>query len=171
MDETRISEGRLTAALRALAADDAVSGASTAVQERLLEEVRRLHDARRRSVRTLSVLTALLCIATAMSVWYVAATRDRTLASVGGRIPVGQEMVTAFYPLVYSNVPMSSPRLVRIEVDREVATALGLDQTESSQSGASRMIFADVLIGDDGLARAVRFVRPVTGTTRRDQLQ
>ena len=171
MDETTGGERRLTAALRALAADDSASGASAAVQVRLFGEVRRLHDARRRSLRKMLMLTAVLSVATAMPVWYVATTTDRTTANMSGRIPAAQEMVTAFYPLVYGSVPMSSARIVRIEVDREVATTLGLDQIESGRSHTANAVLADVLVGDDGLARAVRFVRPVAGTPPKEQQQ
>ena len=72
MDETPSSHPRLTASLQALAADDAASGASEAVLQRLLEEVRRLRHARRRSLFKMSVFAGALAVATALPILHLA---------------------------------------------------------------------------------------------------
>jgi hypothetical protein len=78
-------------------------------------------------------------------------------------------MVTVFFPLVYSTVPMSGARLVRLEVPRETVTALGLDADVSMLGTSSPFVMADVVVGDDGLARAVRFVRPIRRNLEKEQ--
>jgi hypothetical protein len=70
-------------------------------------------------------------------------------------------MMNAFYPLQYSTVPVTNGHIVRIEVPRSAPVAFGLDPVDfvSAKRGA---VLADVMVGEDGLARAVRFVRPAT---------
>jgi hypothetical protein len=165
---------RLTGPLRALAADDAAHGASAAVQIRLLEEVQRLRGVRRRSLLKMSVLASALSVATALPIWHLATSdlRGRSSSSAQGRPALlNGEMVTAFFPLSYSTVPMSRGRLVRLEVPRETVRAFGVDATESALGMASSTVLADVLVGDDGLARAVRFVRPVAGNRQEETQQ
>lgn len=174
LGDPRTDSPMLTASLRALAADDAADGASAAVQIRLLEEVRELRRARRRSLIKMSVLTSALCVATALPIWHLA-THDlrRRPSSASQQLPAppSGEMVTAFFPLPYSTVPMSGGRLVRLEVAREAVMAFGVDPTESTLGSASSTVLADVLVGDDGLARAVRFVRPLTGNRQQETRQ
>jgi hypothetical protein len=172
MDERPIGQRRLMASLRALAADEAANGASTAVQDRLLDEVRRLRRARRSTVVTMSVLTAALLVTTALPIWHLAAhypLKPSSSASQDVHVAPDGEMVTAFFPLSYSTVPMSGARLVRLEVPREALTAFGVAATESTGSPASTVVLADVIVGDDGLARAVRFVRPLTHTAHKER--
>jgi hypothetical protein len=50
--------------------------------------------------------------------------------------------------------------------------AFGLsDAAEKSGPKVSNTLLADVLVGDDGLARAVRFVRPLRNESRKESLQ
>jgi hypothetical protein len=168
MDRNPIGDPGLTASLRALAADEAANGASPAVRMRLLDEVRRLRRARRRSLTTMAVLTAGLCVATALPIWHLA-TRDIHAPSSAPERPARPsegEMATAFFPLEYSAVPISGGRLVRLEVPRAAVTAFGLKASEATGGSASGLVLADVIVGDDGLARAVRFVRPVRRDVR-----
>jgi hypothetical protein len=73
-----------------------------------------------------------------------------------------REMVTAFFSLRYSSVPMNGGRLLRLQLPREALTAFGLEQNPTRDGSSSQGILADVIVGDDGLARAVRFVRQTT---------
>jgi len=60
-------------------------------------------------------------------------------------------------PLTYSGVPISGGQVVRLEVPRTALAAFGL--TADAQTAPSTdTVLADVVVGDDGLARAVRFV-------------
>jgi hypothetical protein len=67
-----------------------------------------------------------------------------------------REMMTDFIPLVYDPSPIELGRLVRVRLPRAALVAFGLPVNELR---AEEPIQADVLLGDDGLARAVRFVR------------
>lgn len=76
-------------------------------------------------------------------------------AGPAGPLP---DEASEFLPLRYSTVPVTNGRVVRIEVPRSAPVAFGLDAAEFAtlRSGG---ILADVVVGEDGLARAVRFVR------------
>lgn len=172
MGDLRAGRPTFPASLRALAADDAADGASAAVQIRLLGEVRQLRRARRRSIMKMSLLATALCIAIAVPIGHLAThdIQSGSSSSASQHVPAlaNGEMVTAFFPLRYSTIPVSGGRLVRLEVPRHAVRAFGVETTESTLERASSTILADVFVGDDGLARAVRFVRPLT---RKRQLE
>jgi hypothetical protein len=70
-----------------------------------------------------------------------------------------QVVTSEFFPLAYSTVPASDGRLIRLEVPASALASFGLEA-----EGASRdAVLADVVVGADGLARAVRFVFPRGG--------
>jgi len=73
------------------------------------------------------------------------------------------EVTTEFFPLRYSTVPVRSGHVVRMEVPESAMASFGL-----APLGADPMatVVADIVIGDDGLARAVRFV---LGSPQEDQ--
>jgi len=68
-----------------------------------------------------------------------------------------REVVTHFYPLVEEGelVPLESGRVVRVEVPASTLIAFGLPITAE---GIDRPVQADLLLGQDGLARAIRFL-------------
>ena len=70
-----------------------------------------------------------------------------------------------FFPLEYSTVPVTSGRIVRIEVPRAASVAFGLDPVDLV-SARGDSVLADVVVGEDGLARAVRFVRHVAHASK-----
>ncbi len=71
--------------------------------------------------------------------------------------PVEAELVTDFFAIPYAEPlrPEESKRIVRVRAPRSAFAALGL---EINEARALEPIDADVLLGDDNLARAVRFV-------------
>jgi hypothetical protein len=69
------------------------------------------------------------------------------------------EAATAFLPLIYSNVPITNGQVVRMEVPRAALASFGLASIDIRDGASAGTVLADVLVGDDGLARAVRFVR------------
>jgi len=161
-DRDPAADPRLTRALRALAEDDGKAGASIGVEARLLAEVRAIGRARRRRtyVSTLA-LAAALVLAVAAPLWWSAARRpDVPPPATRGEEP-RREVATAFFPLVYSGVPFTDGQLVRMELPRTALASFGLASPDAHDPASSRTVLADVLIGEDGLARAVRFVRPV----------
>jgi len=64
--------------------------------------------------------------------------------------------MTDFLPVVYDLSPIEHGRLVRVQLPRSALAAFGLPFNEQL---AERPIDADVLLGDDGLVQAVRFVK------------
>jgi hypothetical protein len=62
-----------------------------------------------------------------------------------------------FFPLAYSHLPAASSRIVRLEVPAEALRAFGIEGGAAGRRPGA--VLADVVIGGDGLARAVRFVR------------
>lgn len=158
MDEYQNDAQReLTASLWQMAAADALSkGASPEVRERLLQEVRAIARAERRSVTKVYALAAVLVIATAIPVWQLS-TRTATNPSMRPAA-ASLEVATEFYPLTYSAIPVNHGSLVRLELPAASLAALGVDPAAVA-GPQQQSIVADVLVGEDGLARAVRFVR------------
>ena len=74
--------------------------------------------------------------------------------------PSAREVTTEFLPLLYSSVPASHVQMVRLAVPRAALASFGLAPLEALDRASTGTVLADVLVGDDGLARAVRFVRP-----------
>ena len=68
----------------------------------------------------------------------------------------GREVVTEFIPVIYDPEPIDHGRMVRVRLPRSALAAFGLPMNEQR---AEETIQADVVLGDDGLARAVRFVK------------
>jgi hypothetical protein len=141
----------ITRALRRLKEEDEAMSASPAVEARLLEEVRGLQPRRRWSPQWIAALTAAaIVMATVSMTWWVQSKAAPEL--------VTQEATTEFFPLFYSSVPSAQTHLVRVELPRESLARFGLMSADGI-SRPSGTVLADVLVGDDGLARAVRFVR------------
>jgi hypothetical protein len=153
-------ERALTGSLRQLAAIDAMaSGASPEVRARLLEQVRGVGRNRRRSQMKAYALAAGLAIATSIPVWQLS---TRPAVDVSVQAPaVSTEVASGFYPLRYSALPVTQGSVVRLELSPADLAALGV--TPPRAPGSQRdIVMADVLVGEDGLARAVRFVRTVS---------
>lgn len=151
-------ESLLSAGLRAVASDDARLGSSSAVGLRLLAEVQAIADARRRRMMAVSLsAAAAVVIAALVPAW-------RWWQPLSDRSPqvdapvVTRELVTEFFPLTYSNVPARGGYVVRMQVPRSALASFG---AASVASDTSPNVLADVVIGNDGLARAVRFVRVI----------
>ena len=150
---------RLRAGLRAVAEDDERLGASSTVGMRLLAEVQAIADARRRRTLILS-LTAAAAVLMAVLVptwrlWQSAADQPQQADAP----VITRELVTEFFPLGYSNVPARGGYVVRMQVPRSALASFGI--APIGNDGPPSGVLADVVIGDDGLARAVRFVRVV----------
>lgn len=68
------------------------------------------------------------------------------------------EYLTDFYPLNYGDdqTPMESGQLIRVQMPRSVLARFGLPVNVER---ANTPIKAELLVGEDGLAQAIRFVR------------
>jgi hypothetical protein len=166
MSETNDRERPLTAALRAVAEDDARLDASSSV-ERLLREEVRLIAARRRRAWTIAVIAAVLVAAAAVPLWRTVRSRnDAARIAAAALSTPPPEIASEFLPLAYSGVPVTDGRIVRLAVPRAALASFGLAPLDSSEVGT---VMADVIVGEDGLARAVRFVRPSRRAVAREQ--
>ena len=152
----------LTKALRAVAKDDASVGASARVERLLLAEVRAIgREPRRPAMAMWLALAAALAIVAAGTIWWARVEMPRAIQTVGPTSVATSEIKTDFLPLLYSSVPTPSVRMVRLEVPRQALASFGLASLEAVSDSGTATVTADVLVGDDGLARAVRFVRPI----------
>lgn len=153
---------RLSATLREIAGADAAESpplfdARIAGELKALQQNRDAAPGRWFGLATAAALTVAILGGLAIA---TRAPRPPVTRSTG----VNGEVTTAFLPLAYSNVPYTDPQLVRIDVPREALRNFGLAPSDIpfDQMSPNRpaTIVADVLVGEDGLARAVRFVRP-----------
>jgi len=152
-------EEELIAGLRAVAEDDERLGASSTVGMRLLAEVQAIADARRRRRMFISLgAVAVLASAVLVPAWLTLRPDGRD--TQGDDAPVvARELVTEFFPLTYSNVPARGGYVVRMRVPRSALASFGIAPISNDVPPSG--VLADVVVGDDGLARAVRFVRVI----------
>ena len=159
----------LTRALRAVAEDDETLGASAEVEARLMAEAHVIAGARRRRVYAAAgALAATLLAAIAVPAWRAATVRRPAVDPPGPAAsfarPEPGEVATEFFPLMYSNVPVTNGQTVRLELPQAALASFGLESDD-----ASGTVLADVVVGQDGLARAVRFVRFVRPVTNKKE--
>ena len=151
------SHDALEAGLRAVAEDDERHGTSNAVGLRLLAEVQAIGAARRRRATMLALTAAAaVLVAMAVPVWR-ALSSDVERRSADAPV-VTRELVTEFFPLTYSNVPARGGYVVRMQVPR---SALASFDAAAFVSDSAALHAPDVE-RNDGLARAVRFVRVIS---------
>lgn len=120
-------------------------GCRPAVEDRLREEFRRRH---RRTARPTWLAAAAAFAAVA---WFVARTPDPVAP------PVAREVRTEFFafdPLAAEGV--GDAYIVRVRVPRATMASYGIPVNPES---LDQRVEADLLVGGDGAARAIRFVR------------
>jgi hypothetical protein len=151
----------LARTLRALAEDDDLRRTPSDVEDRLRGEIRSIARARRRRVY-LSSIGALIGLTVTISLVFWPSHPEHPSVQSGNRAEsAARELMTAFFPLMYSDVPSIAGHLVRLEVPRTALVAFGLEPADAIRvSDPPTMVYADVLVGEDGLARSVRFVLP-----------
>jgi hypothetical protein len=72
------------------------------------------------------------------------------------RRPPPVEVVSEFYPLMDAAPPFERGELLRVSLPASAMRNVGLPVSEDR---LTEMVQADVLVGEEGLARAIRFVR------------
>jgi len=70
--------------------------------------------------------------------------------------PGPPEIATEFFPVSYAAAPAEYGTVVRVRLPRSALTSFGLPVNVER---AAEPVKADVLLGEDGIARAIRFVR------------
>jgi len=162
------SERALSDTIAAAIADDAVKQAPAHVSKMLLEgfRERKIAGERRRHswIRwgVTGAVAAMLLIGSAMMLRKTTDTavgRGAVAASVDddatGTSDTGDEVATEFIPLSYDPAPAGATSVVRVELPREALAAFGLPVNEDRTED---LVQADLLLDEDGLTRAVRFV-------------
>ena len=141
-------ERELTAALAGLRAQTREASASLAVKAAVVEAFPSKPRANRPAWRPLLALAAALIMAIAGG-WFF--TRPKPAVH-----QASQPVYTDFFPLSTVALDRHEPaQLVRIRLPRREMRKFGLPVSEEFERTS---IEADVLIGQDGIARAVRFV-------------
>jgi hypothetical protein len=153
-------------ALVALADDDAALGTSPDVEDRLREAVRSIAKGRRQRIQLWGIgMAAAVVLAAALTQWRGESELVRPAG--GPTAAAAGEVATEFFPLSYASVPATSGLIVRLELPRSALLAYGFGTTDVIRaSDAPTMVYADVFVGEDGLARSVRFVLPRTEEKR-----
>jgi hypothetical protein len=92
------------------------------------------------------------------------AKRATTQPSLSAATHEPKEITTAFVPLGYGSALdlQDGGQMVRVELPRSALARFGLPM---NMNRANEKIKADVLVGADGLARAIRFVQPIDEST------
>jgi len=158
------SERILNDAVAAVIAQDAVRQPSPFVGKMLLEGFHERQKSRRQRRRVwitrcaAGAIAAMLLIGTAMML-----RRAPQPAAAAGAAPsavataeTGDEVTTDFIPLSYDPAPVGATSVVRVELPRSALMAFGLPMNEDRME---EVVQADILLDEDGLMRAVRFVQ------------
>ena len=149
----------VTAALQALARDDRENLTPVRDLEPLLQVHVRAIGAvrrRRRQIAALAATAAVIGIVTLT--WWRSPVPTSIDTQIAFSADPSPEVATEFLPLNYDSTSREDGQLVRIEVPRAALASFGLNSESPNDAGG--VVLADVVVGDDGLARAVRFVRP-----------
>ena len=155
MSQSERPHHSLSTALRTLAEDEAALGASAEVETRLIAEVRAIAARRTGRRRGVLFLAAAASVVATLASWQLIA-RQRPIDAGA----VSREVATEVLPLTYGAVPLTGGHIVRLDVPRSALTAFGLGSIDLP-TGSADTVEADVLVGADGLARAVRFVHQI----------
>ncbi|HYJ47442.1 MAG TPA: hypothetical protein VEV81_12590 [Pyrinomonadaceae bacterium] len=82
---------------------------------------------------------------------------NKPVGNPGNAANAGEEITTEFLPLTYGGLSqIDEGQVIRIEVPRSALQSFGLPVNVER---AGERVKADVLLGHDGVARAIRFVR------------
>jgi hypothetical protein len=155
MTDPEDTRGTLSGTLRAVADEDSGLGASPTVEAALREAVRAMRQTERGRVSPVFVVAAAALTVIVVGSWRLVATRPPAADHL-----VTREVATDFLPLMYGHLPATDVYIVRLEVPRSALIGFGLTSVELPTVGRET-IDADVLVGMDGIARAVRFVHQV----------
>jgi hypothetical protein len=142
------AERGLSAELRALAASDESLEAAPGLEKRL---VRAFRAAVRRAARPRRSVPAwawpAAAAAAALALWSALPRQARPLEAV-------EE--AEFRPLSYGDIDdVDSYQVVRVRLSRSALAGLGFAVTDTE----ARAVAADVIVGQDGVARGIRLVR------------
>lgn len=144
---------RLLEALAATGDSERHRRASAAVEQHLRAAVRanRAATNRRTQILWLAAAAAIIIAVTTVR-WRLA--EHETPAAAPASVAAAADAVPAdFIPLRYANVPVRNGQIVQIAVPASALASFGLQPA----GGGGGAVNAEVFVGEDGLARAVRF--------------
>ena len=147
----------------ALNDSDARMQTSASVEARLRGEVRSLGRTRRQASISMMAIAATLVALIGAAMWFAREARRHEPSGTQAVADAGAapgDGLTGFVPLGYNQIPAENTHIIRLEVPRHALASFGLLPLDAADAPASEKVLADVIIGDDGLARAVRFVGP-----------
>jgi hypothetical protein len=157
------------------------------VESRLLREFRKQYPAHKPAGRKL--WWAAACAAIAVAIWIGAAVIPRAPRKAPGAVVARAPVVTSaaplpaaarpaptaakrvskralrqsrrlvettFYPLPYAELPVESAQVFRVTVPRSAMSVAGFPVNPERML---EPVLADVMVGEDGAARAIRFVQ------------
>lgn len=143
---------RLREALASTAEAERNRGASARVEQQLRAVVRsnRAATNRRTQIVWLAAAAAII-VAVTTARWRLS---EPEPAAATAPVAAAIDAVPAdFIPLRYANVPVRNGQIVQIAVPASALASFGLQPT----GGGGGAVNAEVFVGEDGLARAVRF--------------
>ncbi len=143
--------------LRALAEADRGASAPPEVEAALVAAFRRRHRA---APRVRPRWTVWAAAAAAIALAFVVGRWTAEPVRPPAPEPAQAEVVTRFFPLapgVDLSAAENAPRL-RVRLPRTVLASFGLPV---STERLDEPVEADIVVGEDGIARAIRFVRPL----------
>jgi hypothetical protein len=162
------SEQALCDVMAAAVVEDSVKEAPPRVREMLVGAFRERRVAAQRQRRTwlrrvlAGSVAAILLLSAAVVLRKTVNTRAARMSAALSAIPnseaaaeAGDEVMTDFIPVVYDPAPIGRGSLVRVDLPRAALVAFGLPVNEDRNE---ELVQADLLLDDDGLMRAVRFV-------------
>lgn len=101
--------------------------------------------------------TAMLPVPAVAKITDVAPARRKVARKIAAvRQPESREVVTDFFPLMNPEPAFERGELLRVQLPAAAMQAVGLPVREEHLGD---LVQADVLVGEEGLARAIRFVR------------
>lgn len=156
------NEQELLNGLRALASDSPRE-APAYIEHRLLAEFRRRSEVRRRNIRWTIGGSGAIAAAIAVVLWMQPSANKNSplIAQADATQTISQEAdpdQEEFYPLPDSEAlpPVEYATVVRVQMQMSSLRLIGFPINEDR---AAERIQADVLLGQDGLARGVRLVQ------------
>ncbi len=150
----RLTNDRFTEAMKRLATEAAQSKPPLAIEANLLAEFDRVNRQRKRLRWTISAVALAASIAIALFVEY---RPSQPIPAVSPDAPVAEESEQPFIPIPYVT-PLGlyeRAEVVRMELPVAALIAAGLP-VRTADPGARAQ--ADVVVGQDGRARAVRLI-------------
>ena len=154
------SERELTNGIREIAQQAAHLKPAADLEDRLLEAFARMHDPAAKGwnvSRTWLAAAAALLVAAGAGVWTAATLERANLRTVADESPAAREFLDGFVvlPVAAGLPPLESGVIVRVQVPVSALPKYGVEVVSDTSKGE---IQADLLVGQDGQPRAIRFV-------------